>query len=99
MPFGDPGAVSLTSLRVAFYVNDGIVPPDAETVATVRLAAKTLGDAGLAVEEACPPMLRAAREVTRGYWRHGHMTGDQYDAVTAGLGRRAHSHADLYGEP
>lgn len=81
MPLGDPRAVALSSLRVAFYANDGIAPPAAETVATVRLAAKTLGDAGLAVEEACPPMLQAAREVTMSYWRHGHMTGDQYDAV------------------
>jgi amidase len=81
MPLGDPRAVALTKLRVAVYVNDDIAPPTAETVATVRLAAKTLADASLAVEEECPPMLREAREVTMSYWRHDHMTGDQYDAV------------------
>ena len=81
MPLGDPHAVALTNLRAAFYVNDGIAPSSVETAAAVRLAAKALGEAGLAVEEECPPMLREAREVTWSYWRHGLMTGDQYDAM------------------
>jgi len=81
MPLGDFRTVALTTLRVAFYVNDGIAHPDAATVATVRRAAKTLDDAGLEVAEDCPPMLHEARDVTLSYWSHGHMTGDQYDAV------------------
>jgi amidase len=32
MPLGDPRAVDLKSLRVAFHTNDGIAPPTAETV-------------------------------------------------------------------
>jgi len=81
MPLGDPHAVALTSLRVVVYVDDGIAPADAATVTTVRRAAQALAAAGLRVEEEQPPMMPEALEVTRSYWRHGHMTGDAYDAV------------------
>jgi amidase len=54
MPMGDPGAVDLRRLRVAFYADNGIVSPTAAIVDTMRRAAMTLVDADIAVDEACP---------------------------------------------
>jgi amidase len=55
MPLGDPQAVQLAGLRVAFYTDDGLAAPTPETVQTVQTAAQTLAEAGLLVEEARPP--------------------------------------------
>jgi amidase len=81
MPLGDPGAVALSSLRVAFYTDDGIATPTPETVSTVQVAAQALATAGLTVVEERPPLLQEALVVTRSYWSHAHMSGDDYDAV------------------
>jgi amidase len=44
----------LKALRVAFYTDNGLAAPTAETVQTVQQAAQAVGDAGAAVEEARP---------------------------------------------
>ncbi len=79
MPLGDPGAVQLQGLRVAFYTDDGIASPTPETVATVKAAAGALADAGLAVEEARPRRIEETYEITLGYWRRSQMTGEEID--------------------
>ncbi|HEV8716129.1 MAG TPA: amidase [Candidatus Binatia bacterium] len=66
MPLGDPRTVDLKRLRVAFYTDNGILSPTAETVATVKTAAQALSDAGLAVEEARPAGIEQSFELFYG---------------------------------
>jgi amidase len=54
VPIGHPSAVHLKSLRVAFYTDNGVRTPTAETIDAVRNAAKALADTGAVVEEAKP---------------------------------------------
>ena len=42
MPYGDPYRVNISQLRIAVFTDNGILPPDAETVRTVRSAAALL---------------------------------------------------------
>jgi amidase len=63
MPLGDPRAVEISNLRVAFHTDNGIVPPTRETVETVEKAAKALSDAGVAVEEARPAGIDETYEI------------------------------------
>jgi amidase len=81
MPLGNPNSLALSGLRVAYFADDGIAAPDASTVAAVLLSAQALADAGLDVEDVRPPGIQEALALTRSYWHHGHMTGDQYDQV------------------
>jgi amidase len=55
MPLGDPQAVALRELRVAFYTDNGVVTPTAETVGTVRAAAAALAPAVASLREDRPP--------------------------------------------
>lgn len=50
----EPGDVELTGLRGAFYTDNGIATPTAETQRAVRAAAKVLDGAGVAMTEARP---------------------------------------------
>ena len=63
VPLGDPSAVDIRKLRVAFHTNNGIIPASAETAQTLRSAAKALGDAGARVEEARPPGIEQSFEI------------------------------------
>lgn len=54
MPLGDPEDVQLSSLRVAFYVDDGVGTPTPATQEAVRAAASALEGAVLQVVEARP---------------------------------------------
>ena len=54
MPMGDPGAVELRRLRIAYHTDNGIASATAETADTVTRAAMSLIDAGVAVDEARP---------------------------------------------
>jgi amidase len=49
--------------RVAFFCDNGIASPTAETVATVRAAARALADAGITVEECRPPGLQQSYDL------------------------------------
>ena len=53
-PLGDPKDVDLTSLKVAFHTDNGIMAPTDEIDRVVRECAKALSDAGIRVEEARP---------------------------------------------
>jgi amidase len=64
MPLGDARAVDLKRLRVAFHVDNGIVSPTPATVETVQRAARSLADAGMAVEEARPGGIEQSYELT-----------------------------------
>jgi amidase len=81
MPLGNPNSLAVSGLRVAYFADDGIAAPDAPTVAAVLLSAQALADADLDVEDVRPPGIQEALALTRSYWHHGHMTGDQYDQV------------------
>jgi amidase len=54
MPLGDPRAVELNQLRIAFYVNNGVVAPTPAIADAVRRAATSLADTRVAVDEARP---------------------------------------------
>ncbi|MGH7805429.1 MAG: amidase [Candidatus Binatia bacterium] len=60
---GDPAAIDAKKLRVAFFTDNGIATPTAETQAAVRAAAKALGEAGAVVEEARPEGISEALEL------------------------------------
>ncbi len=68
MPLGNPGAVDLASLRVAFHVDNGIAAPTAETAGVVREAARVLGEAGATVVEARPPGIEETYELLNAVW-------------------------------
>ena len=54
MILGDPELVDLKSLRVAFYTDNGILSPTAETIEVVKKAVEVSSDMVMGVEEDCP---------------------------------------------
>ena len=66
MPWRDPRAVDLKSLRVAFHRDNGIVSPTSDTKAVVTQVAKVLSDTGMTVEEARPPGIEQTNEIRAG---------------------------------
>lgn len=50
-PLGDPAKVNLKSLRVAFYVDNKVIAPTAETQSMVQAAAKAMSELGAMVKE------------------------------------------------
>lgn len=54
VPLGDPASVSIRGLRVAWFLDNGIVPPDAAVVAAVEAAVRVLADAGARITERRP---------------------------------------------
>lgn len=63
MPLGEPASVTLKGLRVAFYTDNGLMAPTAETADVVRTTANVLAEAGLAVKEDRPPGVDEAAEM------------------------------------
>jgi amidase len=63
---GDPKAVALKKLRVAFHTDNGIVSPTPETITVVKTGAKALADAGMAVEEKRPQEIEQGYEIMIG---------------------------------
>jgi amidase len=63
VPLGDPRAVDLRRLRVAFHVDNGIASPTPATVDSVQRTAHTLSDAGVVVEEARPTGIEQTYEL------------------------------------
>lgn len=86
---GDPDAVGLKELRVAYYTEDGVSLPTAETAAAVHAAAGVLADAGATVEEQVPPRSAECWEITQGVWRwhRGETTAAEYARVLWRWGR------------
>ncbi len=54
MPVGDPAAVRLPSLRIAFFTDNTVAPPTPGTIDTVTRAARACAEAGAVVEESLP---------------------------------------------
>jgi amidase len=65
-PLGDRRTVDTASLRVGFYVDDGVAPPTEGTREAVRAAAAALAALGATVEETTPPPLDEAVEIAFG---------------------------------
>jgi amidase len=63
LPPGEPKTVNVKKLRVAFYTDNGVLAPTAETATTIQTAARTLAAAGCAVEEARPHGLARSAEL------------------------------------
>lgn len=66
IPLGHPKHVDVKSLRFVFFKDNGIVSPTAETMDSIRAAAKVLSDLGAEVEEARPPGLDETYEIYLG---------------------------------
>jgi amidase len=69
MPLADWRSVDVPSLRVAFYTHHAEAEPTLETVETCRQAARTLAGIGASVDEALPPRIEEAYDISRNYWR------------------------------
>jgi amidase len=69
MPWLDPEAVDLASLRVAFHTDNGVVTPTAETRHTVETVARALSPQVWSVEEARPPGVEESYEICLDIYR------------------------------
>jgi amidase len=63
MPIGDPKSIDIKDLRVAFYTDNGIMSPTAETVDAVEKAAKVLTKAGANISHDCPEGIEQSYEI------------------------------------
>jgi amidase len=78
MPIGDPGAVDLALIRIAWYGQDGRTPTTPETAAAVRTASEALDSAGATVTEACPERVGdEAHDITERYWDWEELAGGE----------------------
>jgi amidase len=78
MPLGDPEAVEVPGLRVAFYTDDGSTPTTPDTVAAIRNAVDALRTAGAQVTERCPECIGAdALDISRRYWSWEELPGGE----------------------
>lgn len=64
IPLGDPSAVTPKGLRIAFYTDNGVFTPSAETQAIVKKAADWLREAGAEVREDIHPNYKADYEIS-----------------------------------
>lgn len=62
-PFLDPAAVGLKSLRVAYYLSNGVTAPTAETQAMIKKAADSLAALGAATSQDLHPHYKEAVEL------------------------------------
>jgi amidase len=63
MPYGDPAQTPLRDLRVAWFMDNGIVAADADTKAVVEAAAQALGSEVRLVEQRRPPRVEESYEL------------------------------------
>lgn len=78
MPLGDPEAVDVSGLRVAFYTDDGYTPTTPDTVAAIRDAVAALATAGAQVMERCPERIGAdALDISQRYWSWEELPGGE----------------------
>jgi amidase len=68
MPLGDPAAVKLRDLRVAFHTDNGIQSPTPAISKVVTAAASVLSDAGARVEETRPTGIESSYDVMMNAW-------------------------------
>jgi amidase len=55
VPLGDPAAIDPSQLRVAWFLDNGIAPPDDDVASAVREAVRALADTGAKAFECRPP--------------------------------------------
>jgi amidase len=58
VPFGDPAAVDLKKLRIAFYMTNGVMEPTDELKATVRQCVAYFNELGCPIAEDAPPKMK-----------------------------------------
>lgn len=63
VPLGDPASVDIPHLRVAYFTDNGIAAPTAETTAAVEAAARTIGAPVAPVAEARPAPITETLEL------------------------------------
>jgi amidase len=63
VPLGDPRAVDLKKLRVAYYTSNGMMAPTAEIQALVKQCVGYFSKAGSKVKEDMPPKMKELAEV------------------------------------
>lgn len=63
VPLGDPASVDIPRLRVAYFTDNGILAPTAETKVTVEAAARTVAATGAPVAEARPAPITETLEL------------------------------------
>ncbi|MGD0223830.1 MAG: amidase [Terriglobia bacterium] len=66
MSLGDPRAIDLGRLRVAFHTDNGIVAASVDIGEVVKKAAVVLAEAGVTVEELRPPAIEQTYEIYLG---------------------------------
>jgi len=82
MPLGDPTAVDVSQLRVAYYVDDGTFTPAPAVRRAVRDAAAALESRGASVKPWSPPDVPAARDLFFGI-----LAADGFAGLHRRLGR------------
>ncbi|HEY0943704.1 MAG TPA: amidase [Opitutaceae bacterium] len=65
VPFGDPSAVDLKSLRIAFYTTNGQMDPTPEVQATVKQCVAYFASLGCKITEDRPPKMKELAEARR----------------------------------
>lgn len=68
VPLRDPAEVVLRGLRIAVYVDNGIVSPTAELAETVMRAARALETAGGRITEVRPPYIEITDALVSALW-------------------------------
>lgn len=69
LPWRDPAEVDLSSLRVSFHTDNGVVTPTAETKRTVEAAARALSSRVRSVNEVRPPGVEESYELCLDLYR------------------------------
>ena len=69
VPLGDPGSVSLTGMRVAWFTSMPGASPGAAASAAVESAIRALAGSGALVEQAAPPGLDQSLPISIAYWK------------------------------
>ncbi len=77
MPLADWRAVDVCSLRVAYYTHHAGAEPTHETAMACRRAARVLTGMCATIEEALPPRIEEAYDITREYWSRPESTSSQ----------------------
>jgi amidase len=84
MPIGDYRKVSIKDRQVAFFYDNGVFDPSAETTTAVASALKLLEESGASVEEARPGVTKDAYDLTLALWTADGGTG--FEAVLEDAG-------------
>jgi amidase len=84
MPYGDPDAVNIEDIRIAFFTDNGIAPAEPDTAAVVRQAATALAAEVRLVEERRPPGVEESYDLEMDFL--GPDGGDGFRTFLAAIG-------------